>query len=98
MKSLDLSEFWLHFFVLLILFSTYPIPNNFAGQEISKMVQSNMKCNAEGAPQINSPVSTVAEVAVDQLQANQKLIAGKKKYFNYFSAITVDLVFIKVRQ
>ncbi|KAF2354987.1 Kinesin-like KIF1-type [Trinorchestia longiramus] len=47
-----------------------------ASQEISKMVTGGLRPNGDGnATQINSPVSTVAEVAVDQLQANQKLIA-----------------------
>lgn len=42
------------------------------GQEITKVMNSR---NDKETPQINSPVSTVAEVAVDQLQANEKLIA-----------------------
>lgn len=33
--------------------------------------------NDKEIPQITSPVSTVAEDAVDQLQANEKLIAGQ---------------------
>ncbi|XP_064113452.1 kinesin-like protein unc-104 [Macrobrachium nipponense] len=41
-------------------------------QEITKVMNSR---NDKETPQINSPVSTVAEVAVDQLQANEKLIA-----------------------
>ncbi|KAK7079601.1 hypothetical protein SK128_026926, partial [Halocaridina rubra] len=42
------------------------------GQEITKVMNNR---NDMETPQINSPVSTVAEVAVDQLQANEKLIA-----------------------
>ncbi|XP_069992039.1 kinesin-like protein unc-104 isoform X11 [Penaeus vannamei] len=42
------------------------------GQEITKVMNSN---NGKETPQITSPVSTVADMAVDQLQANEKLIA-----------------------
>lgn len=41
-------------------------------QEITKVMNNR---NDKETPQITSPVSTVAEVAVDQLQANEKLIA-----------------------
>ncbi|XP_042870509.1 kinesin-like protein unc-104 isoform X8 [Penaeus japonicus] len=41
-------------------------------QEITKVMNSN---NGKETPQITSPVSTVADMAVDQLQANEKLIA-----------------------
>ncbi|XP_050723714.1 kinesin-like protein unc-104 isoform X9 [Eriocheir sinensis] len=41
-------------------------------QEITKVMNSK---NDKETPQITSPVSTVAENAVDQLQANEKLIA-----------------------
>ncbi|XP_071516816.1 kinesin-like protein unc-104 isoform X8 [Panulirus ornatus] len=41
-------------------------------QEITKVMNSN---NDKETPQITSPVSSVAEVAADQLQANEKLIA-----------------------
>ncbi|XP_042232054.1 kinesin-like protein unc-104 isoform X1 [Homarus americanus] len=41
-------------------------------QEITKVMNSN---NDKETPQITSPVSTVAEVAADQLHANEKLIA-----------------------
>ncbi|XP_068217159.1 kinesin-like protein unc-104 isoform X4 [Palaemon carinicauda] len=41
-------------------------------QEITKVMNSR---NDKETPKINSPVSTVAECAVDQLQANEKLIA-----------------------
>ena len=37
--------------------------------------------NDKETPQITSPVSTVAENAVDQLHANEKLIAGKRNIF-----------------
>ncbi|XP_047495502.1 kinesin-like protein unc-104 isoform X11 [Penaeus chinensis] len=42
------------------------------GQEITKVMNSN---NGKETPQITSPGSTVADMAVDQLQANEKLIA-----------------------
>ncbi|KAK8750322.1 hypothetical protein OTU49_014780 [Cherax quadricarinatus] len=42
------------------------------GQEITKVMNSK---NDKETPQITSPVSTVAEVAADQLHANEKLIA-----------------------
>ena len=54
----------------------------FTGEELSKVVVNNAQNNA---PQITSPVSTVAEVAVDQLQANEKLIAGLS--FTFYSLI-----------
>ncbi|XP_047495506.1 kinesin-like protein unc-104 isoform X15 [Penaeus chinensis] len=41
-------------------------------QEITKVMNSN---NGKETPQITSPGSTVADMAVDQLQANEKLIA-----------------------
>lgn len=47
---------------------------HFSGQEITKVMNSK---NDKETPQITSPVSTVAEVAADQLHANEKLIAGK---------------------
>ncbi|XP_076053656.1 kinesin family member unc-104 isoform X4 [Oratosquilla oratoria] len=47
------------------------------GQELSNVIpkSGSGKENNNAPPQITSPVSTVAEVAVDQLQANEKLIA-----------------------
>lgn len=44
------------------------------GQEITKVM--NAANQKEKTPQIVSPVSSVAECAVEQLQANEKLIAG----------------------
>lgn len=44
------------------------------------MVTAGLTVGGKGdgnTQQITSPVSSVAEVAVDQLQANQKLIAGE---------------------
>ncbi|KAG0722229.1 Kinesin-like protein unc-104 [Chionoecetes opilio] len=50
-----------------------PFPRlSITGEEITKVMNSK---NDKETPQITSPVSTVAENAVDQLHANEKLIA-----------------------